>query len=51
MSSRLQEARERLMRMIGTTPQWELLDSYLVEYLARAGVSRDGTRERVLGEP
>ena len=31
----LQEARERLMRMIGTTPQWELLDSYLVEYLAR----------------
>jgi segregation and condensation protein A len=31
----LQEARERLMRMIGTTPQWELLDSYLMEYLAK----------------
>jgi segregation and condensation protein A len=31
----LQEARERLMRMIGATPQWELLDSYLLEYLAK----------------
>ncbi len=31
----LQDARERLMRMIGATPQWELLDSYLVEYLAK----------------
>jgi len=31
----LQEARDRLMRMIGATPQWELLDSYLVEYLAK----------------
>jgi segregation and condensation protein A len=31
----LQEARERLMRMIGVTPQWELLDSYLLEYLAK----------------
>ncbi len=30
----LQEARDRLMRMIGATPQWETLDSYLVEYLA-----------------
>ncbi len=31
----LQEARERLMRMIGAAPQWELLDSYLIEYLAK----------------
>jgi segregation and condensation protein A len=31
----LQEARDRLMRMIGATPQWELLDSYLAEYLAK----------------
>ncbi len=30
----LQEARERLMRMIGATQTWELLDSYLIEYLA-----------------
>ncbi len=31
----LQEARDRLMRMIGATPQWELLDSYLIEYLSK----------------
>jgi segregation and condensation protein A len=30
----LQEARERLMRMIGVTAQWHLLDSYLLEYTA-----------------
>jgi segregation and condensation protein A len=31
----LQEARDRLMRMIGATPHWELLDFYLAEYLAK----------------
>jgi segregation and condensation protein A len=31
----LKEARERLIRMIGPTQQWALLDSYLLEYLAR----------------
>ncbi len=31
----LQEARERLMRLIGATGQWAPLNSYLIEYLAR----------------
>ncbi len=31
----LQEARERLMRLIGTATQWEMLDHYLVEYLVQ----------------
>jgi segregation and condensation protein A len=31
----LQEARERLMRMIGTTSMWAPLDSFLIEYLAK----------------
>jgi segregation and condensation protein A len=31
----LQEARERLMRMIGVSPQWEMLDFYFMEYIAR----------------
>jgi segregation and condensation protein A len=30
----LQEARERLQRMLGTSTHWATLDSYLVEYLA-----------------
>lgn len=29
----LHDARERLMRLIGTTTDWEALDSYLIEYL------------------
>ena len=29
----LQDARERLMRMIGATTRWEALDSFLIEYL------------------
>jgi segregation and condensation protein A len=29
----LQEARERLMRLIGATTHWAALDSYLIEYL------------------
>jgi segregation and condensation protein A len=31
----LQEARERLMRMIGVSPQWEMLDFYFMEYIVR----------------
>jgi segregation and condensation protein A len=31
----LQEARERLMRLIGVSPQWEMLDSYFMEYIVR----------------
>ncbi len=31
----LQEARERLMQLIGTSTHWETLDSYLVEYLVQ----------------
>jgi segregation and condensation protein A len=31
----LKEARERLMRMIGTTTQWAALDSYLLEFLVQ----------------
>lgn len=31
----LQEARDRLMRLIGSTGQWEMLDSYFLEYLAQ----------------
>ncbi len=31
----LQDARERLMRMIDASPQWALLDSYLLEYLSK----------------
>ena len=31
----LQEARERLMRMIGSSGDWEMLDSYFMEYIAQ----------------
>jgi segregation and condensation protein A len=31
----LQEARDRLMRLIGSTGNWEMLDSYFLEYLAQ----------------
>jgi segregation and condensation protein A len=31
----LQEARERLMHLIGTTTDWETLDSYLLDYLVQ----------------
>jgi segregation and condensation protein A len=31
----LQEARERLMRLIGAATQWETLDHYLIEYLVQ----------------
>jgi segregation and condensation protein A len=31
----LQEARERLMRMIGTSTHWAPIDSYLIDYLAQ----------------
>lgn len=31
----LQEARERLMRLIGESAQWEMLDSYFIEYLVK----------------
>lgn len=31
----LQEARERLMRLIGETDHWATIDSYLIEYLVR----------------
>jgi segregation and condensation protein A len=31
----LQEARERLMRLIGATEHWAALDSYLIEYLVQ----------------
>jgi segregation and condensation protein A len=31
----LQEARDRLMRLIGTATHWEMLDSYLIEYLVQ----------------
>jgi segregation and condensation protein A len=31
----LQEARERLMRLLGVSSQWETLDSYFMEYLVQ----------------
>jgi len=31
----LQEARERLMRMIGSSGDWEMLDSYFMEYIVQ----------------
>ena len=31
----LQEARDRLMRLIGESGQWEMLDSYFIEYLVQ----------------
>jgi segregation and condensation protein A len=31
----LQEARERLMQMMGTSTHWEMLDAYLIEYLVQ----------------
>lgn len=31
----LQEARDRLMRMIGSTGDWEMLDSYFMEYIVQ----------------
>ncbi len=36
----LQEARERLLRMIGAATQWESLDSYLIEYLVHPDLQR-----------
>ena len=36
----LQEARERLIRLIGTTTHWAPLDSYLVEYLVQPALKR-----------
>ena len=47
----LQEARERLIRMIGASVEWAPLDSYLVEYLVRAGAALHSACERLLGEP
>jgi segregation and condensation protein A len=31
----LQEARDRLVRLLGVSTQWEMLDSYFMEYLVR----------------
>ena len=36
----LQEARVRLMRMIGSATHWEALDSYLIEYLVQPELRR-----------
>jgi segregation and condensation protein A len=36
----LQEARERLMRLIGSTTHWAPLDSYLIEYLVQPALKR-----------
>ena len=47
----LQEARDRLVELIGTAVDWTPIDSFLVEYLARTGHAGDRARELADRQP